>query len=141
MIGRMRARLRADRRGDTALEFALVGGMLVLLLLAPVELGLMVWTGSSLQDVAAETARCAAIGSAFCSGANTPQSFAVSLAARWIGPHAIIAADVTPAQSSSCNQATGGSFETVTITTSIWAGALIAPLAGATQTAVGCFPR
>jgi len=142
MTRHLRARLGADRRGETALEFALVGGLFVLLLLAPIELGLMIWTGSSLQQVAEQTARCAAIGSSLCSGANTPQSFAVNLASKWVGPNAITAADVTPKQTAGtgCNNATTGNFEQVTITSSIWAGALISPLAGTTQQAVGCFP-
>lgn len=134
-------RLGADRRGETALEFALVGGLFVLLLMAPIEIGLMVWTGSSLQQVAEQTARCAAIGSSLCSGTNTPQSFAVALAAKWVGPKAITAAEVSPQQTTGCNHTTTGSFEKVTITSSIWSGALIAPLSGATQLAVGCYPR
>lgn len=141
MTRHLRARLRADRRGETALEFALVGGLFVLLLLAPIELGLMVWTGSSLQQVAEQTARCAAIGSSLCSGSNTPQSFAVSLASKWVGPKAITAANVTANTTTGCNNATTGSFEQVTISSSIWAGALISPLAGTTQQAVGRFPR
>lgn len=126
--------LRNDRDGETALEFALVAALFVSLLLAPVELGLMVWTGSSLQAVAAQTARCAAIGS--CSN---PASYAVSLAGQWIGSNAITARDVRVQASTTCHSATGA-FEQVSITSSIWAGALISPLSGTTQVASACFP-
>ena len=135
MIRMVLRQLRAARRGETALEFALVGGLLVMLLLAPVELGLMIWTGSSLQTVAAQTARCAAIGSC---GAN-PADYAVNLAKHWISASAISAKDVQVQTTSSCNKASG-QFEQVRITSSIWAGAWVSPLSGATQVASACFP-
>ena len=128
-------RFCAARRGETAIEFALVGGLLVLLLLAPIELGLMIWTGSSLQAVAAQTARCAAIGS--CSA--NPADYAVNLAQQWITAGAINAKDVQVQTTSSCNNASG-QFEQVRITSSIWAGALVSPLSGTTQVASACFP-
>lgn len=135
MSARPRRRLGADRRGETALEFALVGGVFVMLLLAPIELGLMIWTGSSLQTVATETARCAAIGS--CSA--DPASFAVNLANKWLSAGAITSRDVRVQSTTSCHNASG-QFEQVSITSSIWAGALISPLAGTTQVATACFP-
>ncbi|MDE2580280.1 MAG: pilus assembly protein [Rhodospirillales bacterium] len=134
MTGSFATWFRSDRRGSTALEFALVGGLLVLLLIAPVELGLMIWTGGSLETVAAQTARCAAIGS--CSD---PAAYAVDLASKWIGAGAIAASDVTVTATTSCDNATG-TFERVTITSSIWQGAFITPLSGATQVAAACFP-
>ncbi|MGH7041447.1 MAG: TadE/TadG family type IV pilus assembly protein [Acetobacteraceae bacterium] len=136
MIRIARHRLRADRRGETALEFALVGGVFFLLLLAPIELGLMIWTGSALQQVAAQTARCVAIGSSQC---TSPQTYAVGLASKWVGSNAINSNSVTAAHTPTCNNATGN-FEKVTITSSIWAGAFISPLAGTTQVATACFP-
>lgn len=128
-------RFRAARRGETAVEFALVAGLFVLLLLAPIELGLMIWTGSSLQTVAAQTARCAAIGS--CS--SNPAGYAVNLAKHWISATAISAKNVQVQTTSSCNKASG-QFEQVRITSSIWAGAWISPMSGTTQVATACFP-
>ncbi len=132
----IRTRFRKDRRGETALEFAIVGVLFVLLLLAPVEAGLMIWTGSSLQVAAAQAARCAAIGSNQC---TTPQSYAASLANQWIGPGTVSASDVTVSNTTTCNSATGH-FVQVTITASIWAGAMLAAIDAPSQTATACFP-
>ena len=129
-------RLHRDRRGEAALEFAIVGTLFVLLLLAPAELGLMVWTGSALQGVAEQTARCAAIGSC----AN-PSSFAVALAAKWIGSGAITAQDVSVQHSSTTCGTASGNFLTVSITGSTWVGAWVAPLQGGVQKVTACFPN
>ena len=127
-------RLRADRRGAAALEFAMVGGLLVLLLLGCVEVGLMMWTGSALQSVAAQTARCTAIGS--CSN---PQQYAVSLAGQWIGGNAISTNDVSVAAASSCH-GQAGAFAVVTISESIWADSFFQPIVGGIQSVTACFP-
>ena len=131
---RVARRLRVDRRGTAALEFALVGGLLVLLLLGCVEAGLMMWTGSALQSVAAQTARCTAIGSC----AN-PQQYAVSLAGQWIGGNAITTSDVTVSAGNSCH-GQAGAFAIVTISESIWADTFFQPIAGGTQSVTACFP-
>ena len=127
-------RIGADRRGAAALEFAMVGGLLVLLLLGCVEVGLMMWTGSALQSVAAQTARCTAIGSC----AN-PQQYAVALAGQWIGGNAITTSDVTVAAGSSCH-GQAGAFAIVTISESIWSGTFFEPITGGTQSVTACFP-
>ncbi len=127
-------RIGADRSGAAALEFAMVGGLLVLLLLGCVEAGLMMWTGSALQSVAAQTARCTAIGSC----AN-PQQYAVSLAEQWIGANAITTGDVSVAAGTSCH-GQAGAFAIVTISESIWSGTFIEPITGGTQSATACFP-
>jgi Flp pilus assembly protein TadG len=134
MMRRIARRFGTDRRGESALEFALVGAIFVMLLLAPIEVGLMVWTGTSLQAVAAQTARCAAIGS--CSN---PANYAVSLAGKWVGSNAITASSVQTKATTSCNSVTG-SFVQVTITSSIWSGALISPMSGTSQVANACYP-
>ena len=125
---------RAARRGETALEFAIIGSIFVLMLLAPVEGGLMVWTASALQVAATETARCAGIGS--CSN---PQAFAAKVADTWIGPSAVSASNVTVANTTTCNNQSG-QFVTVTITASIWSGAMLSPLFVSSQKGSACFP-
>ena len=131
---RIGGRIGADRRGTAALEFAMVGGLLVLLLLGCVEVGLMMWTGSALQSVAAQTARCTAIGSC----AN-PQQYAVALAGQWIGGNAITTSDVTVAAGTSCH-GQAGAFAVVTISESIWSGTFFEPITGGTQSVTACFP-
>lgn len=132
-------RLRSDRRGEAALEFALVGSLLIVLLLGCVQIGLMMWTGSALQSVAAQTARCAAINSPAC---TNPAQYAVSLAGQWIGANAITTSDVHVAAGTSC-YGTTGAFAVVTITSPIWFGTFIANFTGSGQTsltATACFP-
>jgi Flp pilus assembly protein TadG len=131
----IRSLLRAANRGETALEFAIIGALFVLLLLAPVEAGLMVWTASALQVAATQAARCDGIGS--CSN---PQAFAAQLANTWIGSGAVSAANVKVATSTTCNKETG-SFVTVTVTASVWSGAMLSPLFVPSQTAQACFPQ
>ncbi len=130
-------RIGADRSGAAALEFAMVGGLLVLLLLGCVEAGLMMWTGSALQSVAAQTARCTAIGSC----AN-PQQYAVSLAGQWIGRNAITTSNVSVAATGPTGQCHGqtGAFAVVTISESIWADTFFQPITGGTQSVTACFP-
>lgn len=128
--------LLAARRGETALEFGILGMVFILLLLAPIEVGLMIWTGSTLQATAAQTARCAAIGSSMC---TDPKAYAVALAGQWIGPNVISAQNVTVATTTTCHSATGN-FEQVIITASIWSGTLLSPIAAGTQTVSACFP-
>lgn len=63
---RLFARFRADRAGATALEFALVAGPFILLLLGSLEFGRVLWSQHSLQQVAGAAARCAAIPQPSC---------------------------------------------------------------------------
>lgn len=54
-------RLLADRRGTTAIEFAVVGGIFFTLLLGAVDVGRYQITQQSLRSIAAEAARFALI--------------------------------------------------------------------------------
>jgi Flp pilus assembly protein TadG len=56
-------RLRQARSGATAVEFAFVAPLLLLLLLGLAEIGRVMWTQSALQFAVQEAARCAAIQS------------------------------------------------------------------------------
>ncbi len=132
-------RILRDRRGEAALEFALIGVIFLLLLLAPVEAGLMIWTGTALQSVASDTARCNAIGSPTCATVADAQSYAVSQAAKWIGQGEISSNNVAITSTSTCNKASGN-FIQVTITASIWSGAMLSPINAPNQTATACFP-
>lgn len=63
--------LGTDRDGATAVEFALIAPVLLLIVGAVLGLGLAFWTRSALQQAATETARCVAIGSPDCSRATS----------------------------------------------------------------------
>ncbi len=68
------------RRGATALEFALVAPVLLLLLFGCIEYGRMMWTWQALQLAGDQTARCVAIGGTACS---TPANYAVATAQKF----------------------------------------------------------
>jgi Flp pilus assembly pilin Flp len=60
-LSRWLARLRRDERGATAVEFALVFGLLILLTLGSVEVGLMMWQWNSAEKATQAGARYAAV--------------------------------------------------------------------------------
>jgi Flp pilus assembly protein TadG len=114
--------------------------VLTLMLLGGLELGLIMWTNGTLRSVAALTARCVSIGAAACTTTETPKQYAVGLATSWLGGALIKAKNVTvTTNSTTCNAATGGSFTTVQITSTPWAGAIY-PFGAQTQTVTACFP-
>jgi len=134
-----RPSLTRDTKGATALEFALVSGMLLSMLFGGFEAGIMLWTRGTLQSVAAQTARCVAIGSSLCSSSK---AYAVTQATGWLGSALITQGDVTITTASECGTTTGslGSFEVVTITASPWVGSIIYPLGSHTETVTACYP-
>ena len=129
-------------KGATALEFALVSGMLMALLFGCLEAGIMLWTRGTLQSVAAQTARCVAIGSPLCTTVNTYQSYAVGRATAWLGSPLISNSDVSAAMATKCGTVTGslGYFEVVTITATPWVGAIIYPFGSRTEIVTACYP-
>lgn len=58
--------LREDQRGATAIEFALVIGPLILLLIGVVEAGRLIWVSHALDEVAISSARCIGIFAPDC---------------------------------------------------------------------------
>ena len=66
-----RALYRASH-GTTALEFAAVSPLLLLLLFAIVEFGRLFWTQATLQYALDRAARCAATTPSVCSAQSTP---------------------------------------------------------------------
>jgi len=140
MIRQRLLRLARDTAATTALEFGIIGNVLVLLLFAGIEIGGMIWTQATLQVVAAETARCAALGTC-----TSPASFAVSKATAELGFAMITTSNVyvasSPTSSHPCGSVTSGAYEVVTITSSYWLGNLVYPIAAKTQTATACFPN
>lgn len=121
----VRRTLRDDRRGSVAVEFALAGTMLMTMMLGTIGAGLLVWTHAGLQATANDTARCVAIGAPAC--ADAP-AYAVGMAAQWVFPGIINAANVSVIGESTCNGASG-TYTRVTITSSHWAGSVLpAPL-------------
>lgn len=63
---RLLAHLLADRRGATALEFALVAPLLLSLLLAAVEAGRYLWVDAVVGHAMRDAARCASLDPVGC---------------------------------------------------------------------------
>jgi Flp pilus assembly protein TadG len=77
--------LGRDRRGTTAMEFALAGLPLFALMLGIVESGLLFWSLQALQGAVTDAGRCAAIDEVSCANVSTSpgntMSYAVTAAA------------------------------------------------------------
>lgn len=131
---------KSDRRGVAAIEFALLGGILIAMCIGTIEVGLLFWGQNALEAAAAETARCLAVQSPQCPSAGT---YAANIVNNWMFSGVVTAADVTAdGSATSCNGA-GGNFETVTITTSYFANWLsfLPQLANRTLSASACYPK
>ena len=114
-----------------------------MILLGIIEVGLMMWTRSTLQMVAAQIARYPAIVSSLC--AHGAAQYAVSLAEQWLPTHAFTTSDVVVSATSTYYGASE-IFEAVTISAPVWTGGLVypisgGPISGGSQTLQACFPR
>lgn len=64
-------RFRAHQSGATAIEFAILSPIFLMILLGTMALGLGFWMKNALQETASDTARCIAIHAASCATAAT----------------------------------------------------------------------
>lgn len=101
-----------DRRGATAVEFALVAWPLVLLLFGSIEVGRVLWTQTALDRTATAAARCIGIRSGSCSTSGTfnrdqAVSFVKEEARGWGVP--LDTSDITITDAADCDGAPGHS--------------------------------
>lgn len=130
--------LLRDCKGSTALEFGLVANVLMLLLMGTLELSVLLWQMGTLQSVAAQTARCAAINSTACQNAQT---YAVNLAASWLGSSVITTSNVSVSTPTTCGQGSAsGTFESVTISPPTWASRAVYWFVKQGVTMTACYP-
>jgi Flp pilus assembly protein TadG len=108
---------RRDKRGSTAVEFAVVGWMLCMVTFGIVETSLLWWLKTGMQAAAAAAARCGAIGYTYntsnflCTNTTTTQNFAVTTAQNWTYTPIIVNGDVTVnGKVTSCNGFTSDFF-------------------------------
>jgi Flp pilus assembly protein TadG len=71
------ARLR-DTRGTTAVEFALVGPVFIMLIVGVVYTSLLLFAMGSLQYAVEEAARCASVKTTVCTSSTSTASYAQS---------------------------------------------------------------
>lgn len=137
--------LARNTRAATTLEFALVSVVLIAMLIGGIEVGIMMWTLGTVQAIAAQTARCAALASPLCNqpSANpplTPKLYAFRQAKMFLGSGVVT--NVTVAGPTSCMHVPVGTttFEVVTITTSVLFGSAFTPLGMPTEKVTACYP-
>lgn len=134
--------LRRDTNGSTAVEFAVVSGMLGLVLFAIIETSLLWWMKSGLQTTAALTARCAAIGyslaTSTCKDTASTQAYAVATSQAWVFPNDIATSNVTlNGRVTTCN-GQSGTFFSLSINSSYFAF-LPPPLSNITLSTNACY--
>ena len=74
-------RLLRDSTGVTAVEFALVAPAFLMFMFLIIDGARMVWTYQTLQEVATNSARCAALGVTGCRTSSQVKDYAVARAA------------------------------------------------------------
>jgi len=67
-----------DRAGATAVEFAILGPLLLVLLIGIIEFGRMLWVENALQYAVAQAARCMTVDTSVCGSTRETQDFAAS---------------------------------------------------------------
>jgi hypothetical protein len=146
--------LMRDTDATTALEFGIIGNVLMLLLFAGLEIGMMMWTHTTLQAIANRTARCAALGCCYWTPSAScvaPATWAVDEASVLLGSSvsSTLTVSVTPSGTSSATcqsasgviYASGGAYDVVNISLPPWVGILKYPIAATTQNVTACFPN
>jgi Flp pilus assembly protein TadG len=69
-------KLAHDQHGATALEFAFVVPLLLLLLLGTIDLGRLLWTRAALDYAVAQAARCMAVSPQICGDTHSVAAYA-----------------------------------------------------------------
>ena len=137
-------RLARCNAGSTAVEFALIGTLLMSLCFGIVELALIMWAKDSLQLTASLAARCGAAGTYganSCGSTAATQSYAVSLVGSWLIAGAIAPGDVTAVSGASTCRSATGKFYVVTINCTYFAsGWLPPPFGNQTVNVTACYP-
>lgn len=70
-------RMYRDQSGASAIEFALTLPVFLLILMAIVEGGLLMWTELGLQNGVEKAARCASVNTTLCASTGDVQNYAV----------------------------------------------------------------
>lgn len=122
--------LLAGSRAVVAVEFAILGPVLFTVTFGAIDLGLILWTQGALQAVAANAARCGAIGASGCTTTSAVQTYVQTQATNLI--MSAVASDLTINVNGAVNTATcpaisSGTYETVQIITSFFVSWLPPP--------------
>jgi hypothetical protein len=77
--GRIWRKFAGCQSGATVVEFALVGGLFLGLILGVIEVGRLLWTLNALHYGAQQAARCAAVNSTLCGSNSLLQAWAAGI--------------------------------------------------------------
>ncbi len=144
-MNHLTAGLTRARRASTAVEFAICGLAMVLMVVGFTEFGRLVWTSEVLQEAANEGARCMGLRASSCASAgvyssSATTSYVVSLATSW--GVVITAATVTLNNAATCGGASGFSQVSISYSFTTVAPTLLTSLIhGLTVPAIACFPN
>lgn len=129
--------LLSDEHGGTAIEFALLGPALVIMLFGLIESGRLFWTQHTLDEVAYSTVRCMSV-SADCDDQSAQQDFAIARAGAY--GIAIAAADVAVQTNTTCRTFAGSNRVVIDAGFDSVMSDLIPQFPDAIE-AEACFPR
>lgn len=130
-------RLFVDRRATAAVEFALVAPVFLMFMFLIIDGSRMVWTYQTLQEVATNSARCAALKLAACIDNSSVQTYAAARAVASGVP--LTAASVTLTPAATC-QATAGMVKVGIAMAYQGATTRLLPTSVTTLTTEACFP-
>lgn len=123
------AALLRDGSGNTALEFALAAPVIMMVILAMAEFGLLLWTQSSLHFAVEQASRCATVDTSLCNSAAAVQNYAASQAYGLT-----IAPGVFTYTAATCGNQVSASYRYDFVVTGLFLNSL-------TLTAQSCFPK
>ena len=131
------SRLLRDIRGVTAVEFALVAPTFMMFMFLMIDGARAVWTYQALQEVAATSARCAALGVSTCNDSTEVKAYAVARAAA--NGVKLTTSAVTLTTAATCSSVSGMTRVTIAAT---YQGATtkMLPSSVSTLNTEGCFP-
>ena len=137
MIGlRAILRLARARDGNSAIEFAIVAPVFLLLMLGTMEFARLFWTQSTLQQAVQAAARCASVNTTTCDNAADTQTYAAN---QMFGLN--VSSSVFTATTANCGSVTGnkvsGSLQFNFIAKGLFPSSWLPP---PTLTATSCFP-
>jgi Flp pilus assembly protein TadG len=128
--------LLRDSAGSSAVEFALVAPVLLAFIFLLIEGGRLEWTQQALQEVASNTARCMALGTAPCADTPSIQGYAAARGLAW--GVTFKAATTTVTANATCNSVSGMNKIAISLPYGGVTGLL--PFAPSALTASACAP-
>jgi Flp pilus assembly protein TadG len=118
--------LGRDQRGTTAVEFAIIAPVLILLLIGTIAVSLALYLVGSLHFAVEDGARCASVKTTICADAATTIAYTQS---RYLGPN--VSPKFTYAAAACGNSVTGS----ITYTMDVGLKQFVIPIS-----ATACFP-